>query len=297
MQSHRRKDEVIVQSSYQILSRFFTAIQPLAKPPRTLAERMLSEMRLVTERGAVRYQLTTVLLAPVLFVQGRYVRRVALTLPEAAGPRNGTTGSGPSLRLLVVGDSAAAGVGVATQTEALLGQTVAALAQMHSVHWQLSARTGATTAGTLKHLEKLPTAVFDVAVTSLGVNDVTAGRSLPVWLAQQQALVALLRSKFQVRRIVISGLPPVHKFPALPQPLRWYVGNQVRRFDQALAAWAQTQPDCDYVNLNLDFDVSWLASDKFHPGPPVYQQWGGTIAQQIQSWSKITNHKIGDNRL
>lgn len=241
------------------------------------------------ERGFVRHQLAGVLLAPVLFAQGRYVRRIALTLPEADGAREGATGHGAPLRLLIVGDSAAAGVGVPTQTEALLGQTVATLAQTHTVQWQLSARTGATTAGTLKHLEKAPAAAFDVAVTSLGVNDVTAGRSLPVWLAQQQALVAVLRSKFQVRRIVLSGLPPVHKFPALPQPLRWYVGSQVRRFDQALAAWAQTQPDCGYVNLNLDFDVSWLARDQFHPGPPLYQQWGSTIAQQIQSWSKLEN--------
>ena len=231
------------------------------------------------------HQLAAVLLAPIFLIQGRYVRRIALMLPEAAGPRSGTTGQGPPLRLLVVGDSAAAGVGVAEQNEALLGQTVAALAQHYTVHWQLMARTGATTAGTLKHLHKTPPAPFDVAVTSLGVNDVTARRTLPRWLEQQQELVALLRTKFQVRRIVLSGLPPVHKFPALPQPLRWYVGSEVRRFDRALYAWAQTQPDCDYVNLNLDFTPSWLARDQFHPGPPIYQHWGSTIAQQIQAWA------------
>lgn len=247
----------------------------------------------MTEKGTVAHllahHLATVLLAPVLLAQGRAMRRVALMLPEAAGPRTGATGHGPPLRLLVVGDSAAAGVGVADQNEALLGQTVAALAQHYTVHWQLLARTGATTAGTLKHLQKTPPAPFDVAVTSLGVNDVTARRALPLWLEQQQALVALLRAKFQVRRIVLSGLPPVHKFPALPQPLRWYVGNQVRRFDRVLYQWAQTQPDCAYVNLNLAFDVSWLANDKFHPGPPIYQHWGSAVAQQIQTWVNTEN--------
>lgn len=231
------------------------------------------------------HQLAAVLLAPIFLMQGRAVRRIALMLPEAAGPRSGTTGHGPPLRLLVLGDSAAAGVGVADQKEALLGQTVAALAQHYTVDWQLLARTGATTAGTLKHLQKTPPAPFDVAVTSLGVNDVTARRPLALWLEQQQELAALLRTKFQVRRIVLSGLPPVHKFPALPQPLRWYVGKEVRRFDQALCGWAQTQPDCDYVNLNLDFDQRWLAHDKFHPGPPIYQHWGSAVAQQIQAWA------------
>lgn len=238
----------------------------------------------MSESRSISYQLATVLLAPLFLLQGRHVRRIALLLPEAAGPRRGTTGHGPPLRLLVVGDSAAAGVGVTDQNEALLGQTVAALAPHYTVHWQLIARTGATTAGTLKHLQKTPPAPFDVAVTSLGVNDVMARRPLPLWLEQQQELVTLLRTQCQVQRIVLSGLPPVHKFPALPQPLRWYVGSAVRRFDQALCTWAQTQPGCDYVNLNLDFDVSWLAPDNFHPGPPIYQHWGKAIAQQICAW-------------
>lgn len=235
------------------------------------------------------HRLATVLLGPVLVTQGRNLRRVVQKLPEPTGARMGMDGNGPRLRLLVVGDSAAAGVGVSTQTDALIGQLLANLTPTHTVQWQLIARTGATTAGTLKHLQKAPAAAFDVAVTSLGVNDVTAGQSLPIWLEQQQTLVALLRAKFQVQRIVLSGLPPVHKFPALPQPLRWYVGRQVRRFDRALVAWAQTQPDCDYVNLNLNFDPSWMASDKFHPAPPIYQAWGSATAQPIVAWAQRTN--------
>ncbi len=61
----------------------------------------------------MRHALVTAALAPLLLWQGRHVRRVTPRLPEAAGPRAGTTGHGPPLRLLVLGDSAAAGVGVA----------------------------------------------------------------------------------------------------------------------------------------------------------------------------------------
>ena len=130
---------------------------------------------------------------------------------------------------------------------------------------------------------------FDVAVISLGVNDVTAGQPLPAWQAQQQTLVAMLRTTLGVRRVIFSGLPPVQHFPALPQPLRWYLGGQVRHFDQALSTWVQTQPDCTYVNLNRTFDPTWLASDKFHPGPRLYQQWGGAVAQAIHQWLKAEN--------
>jgi hypothetical protein len=62
------------------------------------------------------------LLAPLLIWQGLHVRKHALVLPEPAGPRSGTLGSGAPLRLLILGDSSAAGVGVAHQSEALSGQ-------------------------------------------------------------------------------------------------------------------------------------------------------------------------------
>ena len=243
----------------------------------------------MSSQNRILYQLARLLLAPILLTQGRYVRQIALALPEAAGPRAGVSGSGLPVTVLVLGDSAAAGVGVATQEEALVGQVVAPLAQHYTVQWQLIARTGATTVGTLKHLQKAVTGRFDVAVISLGVNDVTAGQPLPAWQAQQQTLVAMLRTTLGVRRVIFSGLPPVQHFPALPQPLRWYLGGQVRHFDQALSTWVQTQPDCTYVNLNRTFDPTWLASDKFHPGPRLYQQWGGAVAQAIHQWLKTEN--------
>ena len=85
-------------------------------------------------------------LSPVLVAQGVYTRLRTPRLPEATGPRSGVVGSGPMLRLLVLGDSSAAGVGVGLQRDALAGPLARALArQSHlQVHWQLLARTGLT---------------------------------------------------------------------------------------------------------------------------------------------------------
>ncbi|SOT38395.1 hypothetical protein F01_10034 [Burkholderia cenocepacia] len=41
------------------------------------------------------YPFATAALGPLLFAQGRYVRRVTPRLPEAAGPRDGSVGDGP----------------------------------------------------------------------------------------------------------------------------------------------------------------------------------------------------------
>ncbi|NIP82235.1 MAG: SGNH/GDSL hydrolase family protein, partial [Gemmatimonadetes bacterium] len=53
-------------------------------------------------------------LAPILVAQGLFVRWRTTRLPEPPGDREGVTGAGPPLRLLVAGDSAAAGVGAST---------------------------------------------------------------------------------------------------------------------------------------------------------------------------------------
>ena len=67
--------------------------------------------------------------APLLITQALRVRRSAQSLPEPPGPRSGMLGSGPPLRLAIIGDSSAAGVGAASQKEALGGQLSGALAQ------------------------------------------------------------------------------------------------------------------------------------------------------------------------
>lgn len=221
------------------------------------------------------------LLAPLLIAQALRVRQKALILPEAAGPRDGIIGAGPDLGLLVVGDSAAAGVGAETQAQALAGQLAAQLSDHHTVRWHLIAQTGATTASTLKRLSQHNGQQFDVVVLSLGVNDVTHGVFLRKWLRQQSELYDLLARQFSAQKIIISGLPPMRHFPLLPQPLRWVIGRQAERFDTRLAAMITARPNCEYVPLDLPFDPQMMAKDGFHPAPPAYARWATLLADRI----------------
>ena len=237
------------------------------------------------------YQIASGALAPLLALQGRRVRRATPQLPEPPGPHSGTRGVGPPLRLLLVGDSAAAGVGAASQDEALSGRLADELAPTFRVSWTLIARTGATTAGTARHLARRPAeecGAFDIAVLSLGGNDVMGRRPLDRWLADVGEVAALLRVRFSVRHILLSGLPPMHVFPGLPQPLRWYLGATARKFDRALAGWATTQPDCEHVPLELTDGAGLLATDGPHPGPALYHRWGVELARRIRArWASV----------
>ena len=87
-------------------------------------------------------------LAPVLVAQAVGTRRRAPLLPEAAGARAGRLGDGGEvLRVLIAGDSSAAGVGVEQQEQALAGYLSRALHQraQRPVDWTLHAKSGLTT--------------------------------------------------------------------------------------------------------------------------------------------------------
>jgi lysophospholipase L1-like esterase len=73
----------------------------------------------------------------------------------------------------------------------------------------------------------------------------------------------------------------VHVFPALPQPLRWYLGAHAKRLDRALRRIVAGEPDCHFVDLHQLKDRSAMAADGFHPGADAYTWWGRTVAAAI----------------
>ena len=222
-------------------------------------------------------------LSPLLVAQALAARARTPRLPEAAGARAGEAGRGPLLRLLVAGDSSAAGVGVADQREALAAPLAESLARRAGVRvrWRLVARSGITSAQCLALLDEAGPIEADVAVLALGVNDVV--EQVPSWraVADREAVANRLRNAHGVAHVVFAPLPPVHRFPALPQPLRWVAGADARRHDAALAAWAATRGDVSHVPIDYPLDVGTMASDGFHPGVPVYQACAEALAAHV----------------
>ena len=221
------------------------------------------------------------LLAPILIWQGLRVRKHALILPEATGPRSGITGKGAPLRLLILGDSSAAGVGVETQDMALLGQLVSRLSGTCEVHWDLVAKTGATTTSTIETARTLDPKPYDGVIVALGVNDVTRSVPLKHWISLHRTLFDHLIATHGAQRIYTSTLPPMGHFPVLPQPLRWLIGLTATRYNAAMTDWQATRPEVTRLHFDLPLDPGLMASDGFHPGAEVYAIWADMLAQEI----------------
>jgi lysophospholipase L1-like esterase len=225
--------------------------------------------------------LARIALLPLLLAQAVNVRRKAVFLPEPPGKRSGREGSGPPLRLLIAGDSAAAGVGAPSQSAAVSGQLVAALASHYQVDWRLEANTGATTRTSLDKLSQLPPEPFDIAIIAVGVNDVTRVTTRHQWIVQQNALHQLLQDRFGVTRILACGLPPMGLFPLLPQPLRWILGQQANRLDRALAALAAHNAVVQHLPFEFPRKPGFFAEDGYHPSEMAHAFWAKVLAKEI----------------
>ena len=223
-------------------------------------------------------------LAPVLVTQALRTRKHAPVLPEAEGPREGRVGQGgAALRLLIAGDSSAAGVGVARQEQALAGQLGRALhaRTARPVQWSLRARSGLTTRQVHQLLRAEAAPPADLAVVVTGVNDVIDLVSPRRAIAHRAALADWLLAEHGVAHVLFAPLPPVHRFALLPQPLRGVMGRDALAHNAALRRWVATRRDVSCVDIPIELGPDSMASDGFHPGEPVYRVCGEAIAAHI----------------
>ncbi|MGB8811114.1 MAG: SGNH/GDSL hydrolase family protein [Acinetobacter calcoaceticus] len=230
-------------------------------------------------------KLSTLVLLPVLFIQGAKVRKNTPRLLEAIGEREGLCGHGRPLSLLILGDSAAAGVGVETQKDALSGAIISELQDEYSLCWKLHAKTGDTTKQVFQALQHLEQQNYDVVVTSIGVNDVTKLTSANLWLKQQKQLFQQIQTRFQPKLIIVSGVPPMQHFPALPNPLAWLFGKYAEQMNQALYKWLESQNQFRFIQYDIEsFQAMSLpmASDGFHPSKEIYAIWGQQVAALVR---------------
>ena len=267
-----------------------------------------------------------VLLAPIYLYQGRKIKRNTVRLPEPNGERHGQVQLNDAieslkeahkrtLNLMVVGDSAAAGVGSETQQEALVGNLIPVLTQQSAIqnqfdilNWSLQATTGHTSFDILRRLYVLPapSQPVDVMVLSVGVNDTTSKVSVDKWQQQIESIIAIAQRKFGVRELIFLSLPPMAQMPAIPAPLSNFVGAKASILDKTLQQVCAAHDSVTYMATDfprmiaehsngtpIDIKVMF-ASDGFHPSSLMYGYWAQQLSELI---IQLLNPSLSDAEL
>lgn len=225
----------------------------------------------------------TLALAPVVLLQGRRMRRRIPRLPEAPEPHEGVVaGTGTPLHLVVLGESTAAGVGARSHARGLAGWTAAALRAEtgREVRWRAVGRSGASARTTAAELvPRLAGGRADMVVVALGVNDVLQLRRSAAWAADVAALTDAVRAAVGPVPVLLSGVPPVGRFPALPNPLRGVLGLRARLLDAALRRVGDSAEGVSYVPLPVLAGGHLFCEDGFHPSEEGYAVWGRALGR------------------
>ena len=219
------------------------------------------------------HTMPTRLLLPVALAQGLWVRGTTPRLPPARGHRGRCGAGAGAMRVVGVGDSIVAGVGVDQQRNALVGQFARRLHERsrRPVEWRAHGLNGATSAMIAQRMAPRARPA-DVYLLSAGVNDVTHGVSARAFASNVALAVGALQARSPGATVIFAGVPPLERFPALPWPLGALLGDRARRL-QAAAREVLPREHALCFDFPDALPAGGFAADGFHPASDACGEW------------------------
>ncbi|MEM6378086.1 MAG: SGNH/GDSL hydrolase family protein [Bacteroidota bacterium] len=235
---------------------------------------------------------------PLLYFQGKALYKRIPRLPDASAPKGEVSASKdiPALRLLILGESTMAGLGVARHEDGFAGHFARQMSDWlkRPVKWKVNAVSGFTakqvTAQILPKLKKEP---VDLIVVGLGGNDTFELNRPHLWQQDVREFIQTIREDYPKQLIVFLNLPPVASFPAFTPLMRWALGNWVRYLAAAIEETVAGYPNVYFSSeeVSLEYMERRLGitehrgdffSDGVHPSGYTYELWAADFCKFLQ---------------
>jgi len=240
--------------------------------------------------------LVSIPLLPLMYLHGKRIRSSVPRLSEATGTE-GISGQNSTkvLRMITIGESTVAGVGVATQEEGFTGTLAKTLAEGldTNIQWKVYAKSGYTAKRvTYKIIPKIEETEVDLIVIGLGGNDAFKLNNPSKWGAQIEVLLDKIQNKFPNTPICFMNMPPIKEFPAFTSLIKFTVGNLVELLGEELDRVIKNRANVFYLSevITLDLWIKALNTDKrpedffsdgVHPSKFTYQTWGRYFGEYL----------------
>ena len=249
----------------------------------------------------IKYTLGAILsipLLPIMYFQGKKIRTAVPDLPEAKGTAGRCTNlasRGKALKLLTIGESTIAGVGVETHEEGFSGTFGRELSKLLNVdvEWKVFAKSGYTACKIAEILiPKIKEKEIDLIVIGLGANDAFTLNSPHRWKKDVNHLINRLRNMFPLAPIVFCNMPPIKEFPAFTPLMKFTIGNLVEILGKTLEDLVRSHQNVFYSNevitiegwidrVEVQTEEAAFFSDGVHPSQLTYQTWAKDLAGVI----------------
>ena len=236
-------------------------------------------------------------LLPLLYFQGKNIRKRIPKLPEAKNPEGSVnTHFNETLHLLTIGESTIAGVGADFHQNGFTGALAETLSNRLKKHiqWKVYAKSGYT----VKHLctkiiPKIKERSFDMIVIGMGGNDAFTLNSPKKWISDIDRLVHLLQINYPATPIFFTNMPPIKEFPAFTKSIQFVIGNLVEILGKELQNFTKNKEAVFYFNEIITLEkwskknslssdnASIYFSDGMHPSELTYRIWGEEMGNFI----------------
>lgn len=245
-------------------------------------------------------------LLPLMYYQGKQIRASVPKLPEADGIEGSCYSNeknGNTLKVISIGESTIAGVGVLTHQEGFTGTFASEISKLFdlNVKWKVYARSGYTAERVEKKIiPKITEEQVDLIVIGLGGNDAFTLNRPSKWKVQIKSLIESIKSKFPQATIVFCNMPPIKEFPAFTPLIKFTIGNLVEILGEELEKAVNEYHSVFYFGDKITLE-GWIEkfqlnvkkadffSDGVHPSKLTYQTWAKDIANEVYKNEKIKN--------
>jgi lysophospholipase L1-like esterase len=214
---------------------------------------------------------------PVYIWQGVGVRRRTPRMLPAGGPvRHRSEGGEPDIRLLVLGDSSAASVGIESSEQGLAAELSRLIGARtgRAVVWRAAGFNSATSGQIRDHvLPNLAPEPWTHIVVSIGTNDAKNFHSVPRFKREFGGLLYGLRAKWPEARVVWSPVVEMTRVPALPPLLGKILEIRAQAINAKGEALCFERGALPATRLPILDPAAGFSVDGFHASAAGYAAW------------------------
>jgi len=226
---------------------------------------------------------------PVYAWQGVSVRlRIERMLPADLPTSGLFDGNGSDIRLLVMGDSTVASVGMEKLEDTLTYSIAKAVHDRTGgpVHWRSAGGNSATASDIrdyiLPHIEERD---WTHVVFSVGINDMKNYHVVRRFKRDFGALIYAARARWPDARIIWCPIPDMRQCPALPTQLGRVLAARADLINAMGARMCRERGAMVTDHVEIDTREAF-ARDGFHPNGVGYRIWGEHFARWIAGEEK-----------
>ncbi len=222
---------------------------------------------------------------PVYVWQGLGVRRRTPRMLPASGPvRHRIEGSEPEIRLLVLGDSSAASVGIESSEQGIAAELARLLSARtgRAVVWRAAGFNSATSGQIRDHvLPNLAPEPWTHIVLSIGTNDAKNFHSAPRFKREFGGLLYALRAKWPEARVIWSPVVEMTRVPALPPMLGKILVIRAGVINAKGEALCYERGAIPATRLPILDPAAGFSTDGFHASAAGYAAWAEHLLPMV----------------